>query len=363
MQEGLVLARNIYIAISLIIAFASFIIASKAFHNKTTEGRYLGIMIGFGSVVNLSYVGSLLAEEYFSLSLANSIYFAMFDIMLMAFLLYIIEFTGTKKTSSRKALFCIICLYAFFDILMIMANPFNHVAKSHYDKIIELVDLRYVYLPSYGFHLSYIYLIALIAIYLLTIKIIKAPGIYKNKYASVMFILLALLLFNGIFMISNRNSFFDVSILFFTVMGFMLYWNNRYDFQKGVFGRARTSMMDYFNNIIVIFDYENKFAMCNKNAKVLITEENASQNYTLENFINDFGFDTFIHDIDKDVVFQWKNEHDKSKIFRCDYSVIRDAKQRITTRMFVISDDTIEIDVITGFNTRKSLEKFLEDDE
>ena len=64
---------DIYINISLIIALTDVLLSIMCFFKKKSTGRYLGAACIFAAIVDLSYLGSLMIDSYFYMSVLSSI--------------------------------------------------------------------------------------------------------------------------------------------------------------------------------------------------------------------------------------------------------------------------------------------------
>ena len=82
-----------YIIISVLIALADGVLAVKSFQKSKTTGRFLGYACVGAAVVDISYLISILNDDYLCMSVMSSIYFVTIDIMLLCLLIFTVYFT------------------------------------------------------------------------------------------------------------------------------------------------------------------------------------------------------------------------------------------------------------------------------
>ena len=93
---------NFYIEISVLIAVADGILAIKSILKNRTTGRYLGFACAGAAVVDISYLISILNNDYRCVSVMSSIYFVNIDVMLICLLIFTVYFTKGEFTKSGK---------------------------------------------------------------------------------------------------------------------------------------------------------------------------------------------------------------------------------------------------------------------
>lgn len=88
-----------YILISITIAITDAILSIKSMQKNKTTGRYLGLACAGAAVVDISYLISILYDNYFCVSVMSSIYFISIDFMLICLLIFTVFFTKTNFRS------------------------------------------------------------------------------------------------------------------------------------------------------------------------------------------------------------------------------------------------------------------------
>ena len=115
---------NGYISVSILIALADVVLSVLSFRKNKTTGRYLGCACAGAAVVDISYLISILYDDYFCVSVMSSIYFVSIDIMLVCLLVFTYYFTKNQFAEPSKTVIRLISLYALFEIVIFALNPF-----------------------------------------------------------------------------------------------------------------------------------------------------------------------------------------------------------------------------------------------
>ena len=117
-----------YILISITIAITDAILSIKSMQKNKTTGRYLGLACAGAAVVDISYLISILYDNYFCVSVMSSIYFISIDIMLICLLIFTVYFTKNKFSELSRAALRLAALFATFEIAVFVLNPFTGIA-------------------------------------------------------------------------------------------------------------------------------------------------------------------------------------------------------------------------------------------
>ena len=120
-----------YIKVSILIALVDTVLAMKSFQKNKTTGRFLGFACAGAAVVDVSYLISILNDDYLCMSVMSSVYFVTIDVMLPSLLVFTVYFTKGKFTKTGKMLLGLSALYTMFEIAVFAINPFYEIA-IHY---------------------------------------------------------------------------------------------------------------------------------------------------------------------------------------------------------------------------------------
>ena len=91
-----------YIKVSVVIALMDVILAVKSIQKNKTTGRFLGFACAGAAVVDISYLISILNDDYLCMSVLSSVYFVSIDIMLICLLIFTVYFTKCRFTKKGK---------------------------------------------------------------------------------------------------------------------------------------------------------------------------------------------------------------------------------------------------------------------
>ena len=342
-----------FVFISVVVAIIDVIIALMAFSHRKRTGRSLGMVMLMAAGVDISYMISVMAGTYFLMSFCSSIYFCFVDLMLLAFLFYISNFTELYK-GLEPVKIAAVC-YAVFDMIVLMFNAFSELALTYAETGNTLVKWKYVPFMLFRMHLFYSYSLLVIAAVLLGIKLIIVPWVYRGRYINIIWGVAVIVLINAIFLFIPSINIFDVSIFLYSAIGAYMYWNNFSYSEKRMLHKTREMIVNDMGRAIVMFDYEDRFAMCNKLADSIIPREKQVREYTLDAFLNETSISKNWIMGGRENTFQWvREERAERVVYRCDYKEFRNKRKATIGKLFMFTDTSTEVDLLTGFHTKDS---------
>ena len=100
-----------YTMISVLIAVVDGFLAIKSFQKNKTTGRFLGYACAGAAVVDISYLVSILNDDYLCMSVMSSVYFVTIDVMLLCLLVFTVYFTKGRFTKTGKTLIRLCSVY------------------------------------------------------------------------------------------------------------------------------------------------------------------------------------------------------------------------------------------------------------
>ena len=170
-----------YIAVSILIALLDAILAVKSFHNDKKTGLFLGFACLGAAVVDISYLISILNDDYLCMSVTSSIYFVTIDVMLLCLLVFTVYFTKGSFTKNGKRLMLLATAYAAFEIVVFAINPFQEIAIHYVRRNTFIAKYSYQMLPLYKLHLLFTYSLVSTVLVLLIRKMCKIPREYRYQ--------------------------------------------------------------------------------------------------------------------------------------------------------------------------------------
>ena len=144
-----------YIKISILIALVDAVLAIKSFQKNKTTGRFLGYACAGAAVVDISYLVSILNDDYLCMSVMSSVYFVTIDVMLLCLLVFTVYFTKGKFTRTGKTLIRLSVLYTIFEIVVFAINPFYEIAIHYVQRNTLIAKYSYQMRPLYVMHLLF----------------------------------------------------------------------------------------------------------------------------------------------------------------------------------------------------------------
>ena len=120
----------------------------------------------------------------------------------------------------------------------------------------------------------------------------------------------------------------------------------------------RKIVVDELQQPMILFGDANRIALCNEAAKFLVPDWAFGNAYRLVDFLERYDLDRNLEFAEENCHFQWNytEENGYPKVYRVDFSVMRDKREDIIGRLFIFTDLSIETDILTGFYTRNAYE-------
>lgn len=355
-----------FVIITIIVALSAFILAGTAFFSRTKD-LYLSITLFLSALTAIFYLFSAVTKTYFVTSLFSSLYFGSITLMLPFLLVFILYYTGLISFVSNKLkpVAIILNVLTLLDFINLMINPFHEyiISYSYNEEYVR----HWEYHPGlmYQIHLVFCYTIIFMIFGLLIYKIFTTPFVYRQKYIVVFAGLLFVISMNAVYVFFPTNHNLDYSILFYSIIGFFMYWARFIYPKHGMLTKIRQTILDELDQPVFLFDIDNNFSTCNKVAAGFLGEkiEHRKYDYTLGEFASDCVFPQSIVDIDNNIHFQWipskQDDADNQSIYRVDVKKLFDKRgKRCVGTLVVMTDTTLEMDLITGFYTKNSFETF-----
>ena len=353
---------DIYIKVSILIAFVDAVLAVKSFQKNKTTGRFLGCACAGAAVVDISYLVSILNDEYRCMSVMSSIYFVTIDVMLLCLLVFTVYFTKGKFTKTGKTLLGLCVLYTVFEIIVFAINPFYEIAIHYVRRNTFIAKYSYQMRPLYVMHLLFTYALVAAVVILLIRKMCRIPREYRAQYRYVIFGILVILSVNAVFLFWPGEavySLLDYSICGYSLTAFLLYWSC-FDYSThGMLNCLKTSIFENIGQGIVLFDYDDHLILHNERADTLLGGIQPEKCAVLEDFLNcyDLSLNAETEDDSFSLQCYVKNGGDVRPL-RCDIRSLKNERGQRLGQLFVFSDAALETDLLTGFQNWDSFQLF-----
>lgn len=352
-----------YIYISILIAITDVILSIKSSQKNATTGRYLGWACAAAALVDVSYLVSILSRDYFVVSVMSSLYFISIDVMLVCLLVFTEYFTKNKFSRFTKIALRTAALYALFELLVFVVNPFWEIALGYIPRDTVIARYGYQMKPLYWMHLVYSYTMVAAVLVLLTAKLCVIPQEYRLQYADVILGIVVIVSVNAVFLFDPSMGVFsllDLSICGYSLTAFLLYWSCFHYSTHGMLNRLKTSVFENIGQGIVLFDYNNELILHNEKAEHLLQGISLNESLSLDGFLRscDLSLDTQNRNDSYSVQCYFCNSGGERSL-RCDIRQLKNKWGKVLGRLFVFSDAALETDLLTGFQNWDSFQRFV----
>ena len=353
------LFAGIYLITAVVIAFYLF----RAMARKDVLGKSMVRVLTAGLIIVLSYIGYLCTNDYFLMSLCNSIQFVAIDWTLFFLAQFVVLFTQSDENRGFKYNFVI--GFLVLDNIHLLINPFKEVSM-HYEVFQRAGSSYLIFQPQLLFelHLALCYTMVVGVVAALFIKQSKVASIYKVRYNVITAAFMAVILMNVVFLVVKGD--IDYSIISYAILGCFLYF---YVFDyKGVAvaNATKAFFVEQMNNPVVLFDYEGKLLMSNRRAREVLE---LKQTESLTEFLEKYPYIKLNGEMEQS--FETTHVYkDKVIYFQIQCKFLTDKKNRPLGTFFVYDDITekkraliqaeynAEHDILTGTYNRNYFATF-----
>lgn len=346
--------RYFFGILAIIVSISDLVLTFIILKKRNKKNLPMAITFFLTAVVAITYYISAISTNYFVMSLFSSIYFSGITVMVMALLYYIDGYTDYMYNKHRRLFGIILHLFGAIDVIIQMINPFYEISIHYTFRPDSIAMWKYEPGILYINHLIYCYVVISIVFALLLVKALRTPKAYRPKYMGILYGLLFVVALNGVFLILQNENMLDYSILFYSLISSFIFWDFFYYSRHGMLNRVRQLVLDDFDQPVMLFDSDNQLVMRNNVAKKFLKEY---KEVSLEEFGNRFDFPIDITKALEDVHFQWNYAEETRVVsYRVDVKTLNDHKHRIIGKMIVMTDTSLEMDLLTGFHSKNSFE-------
>lgn len=351
-----------YIKISVVIALMDVFLAVKSIQKNKTTGRFLGFACVGAAVVDISYLISILNDDYLCMSVLSSVYFVSIDIMLICLLIFTVYFTKCKFTKKGKKAIGFSILYTIFEIVIFSVNPFCEIAIHYVRRDTFIAKYSYQMKPLYWMHLVFTYSLVAVITFLLIWKMCRIPREYRSQYRFVILGILAIVSVNAVFLFwpeVNVYNLLDYSICGYSLTAFLLYWSCFNYSTHGMLNRLKMRIFENIGQGIVLFDYNDNLILHNERADSLLGGIRTEDCEVLDDFLKCYHLSLNSETKNDSFSLQcYVKNGREDRPLRCDIRRLKNEKDQKLGQMFVFSDAALETDLLTGFQNWESFQRF-----
>ncbi|MBQ0059753.1 MAG: diguanylate cyclase, partial [Lachnospiraceae bacterium] len=355
---------SLYTFISLILAFIDLWLGHLCQKQGTAAGNHMRNTAVCAAFVALTYLASILTYDKATALLMSGLYFSLVDWTLVCLILTVIEVTRAKPDKISRFFMRFMIGFSIFESVEFLINtcyPFS-LDLIPIDALIN--HFSYDMKPLYTVHLGFTYLMVLTVLGMLIRRSIRVPAEYRIQYTSSIAAILLVVGINAIFLFISGDSVInriDTSIAGYSLATGICYW--------GWFIYTKTSMLkslslkiiDNIGQGIILFDHEEHLIMNNKSAAVLLGV-NGPTTDTPKKELEDY-CSINIKESARSSAFTTQCYVERGGItspIRCDYRCLKNKKDQITGYLYIMTDVSLETDLMTGFQTWKGFMHYLD---
>lgn len=355
---------NVYIAVSVIVAIVDIVVMVSCLRKHSDLGRLLAHTVGCATAVDLTYLFSILSDNYFFASVMTSAYFVSIDWMVLSLVGFIFLFTNQPQTELSRTLHKISIGYACFETVLYAINPFWEVAVTYVTLEQRFAQFRFQMLPLFYLHLAFTYIIVVYSLLILIRRIIRTPAQYRSQYSFILAGILLIVAVNCTFLYLPQNSLLtmiDYSICMYSLVILLMYWDCFKYTQNQMLSSLSLTIFENIGQGIVLFDYEGNLVMKNARAQALLPSVLFSEKMSAQSFLMQCNIPVNVNSFSSPYSLQCyvpteAGEH----TLRCDYRPLKDKRGRLKSSLYVFTDAELETDLLTGFHKWPYFKRFVQ---
>ena len=355
-------AFQVYIYVSLILGAFDIVFAWICFRKNEKAAAYLGYTALAGAAVDITYLVSIMTEDYFTASIMSSAYFASIDWMLVGVLAFIACFTHWDESTFTARVNKCFRYYAAFDTVVLAINPIWEIAVHYVDTYAPFARFGYQMKPLYIMHLAFTYIMVLYMLFSLVVRHDKAPSQYRNQYTYIILGVVAIVGSNALFLYTPINEILphiDFSILGYSLILMLMYWSCFAYTQNAMLKGLSITVFENIGQGIVLFDYEGYLVMKNDRAVQLLKPVRFRDRMPMGEFLRQCNIPSSIESESNAYSLQcYLKEEGRERAARCDYRPLRGRKNQLLGSLFVFTDAELETDLLTGFHKWENFKQF-----
>ena len=342
--------------------------AFKSYRKKTLEGLYLARCSSLAALIALSYLISVLAEDYLIVSIMSSVYFVCIDWLLIMMIRFVTVYTTRAKTVVTIPIMKAIQAYAWFETLVFAINPFKEIAIGYIHRDTPFAFYDYAIKPLYVMHLVFTYLMVIAVLGILIRRVVLTPKNYRIQYWLFIAAIMLIVVINALFIlpVAGRGAraifLIDSSIPGYSLGLLIMYWSC-FKYRDSYLKQSLSKMVfDNLDQGIALFDYNGNLVLKNDRLAEMIPALRNVDEMRVEEFEELTGTendarieaDSYSHQL-------FSGVNNSGNPLRCDFMRLKDNTGRELGDLFVYTDASEEIDLLTGFHSWDHFRQYVRD--
>lgn len=352
--------RFIYGALFTSITGLNLFLALRCLKKKSHSAMLLGCCCTCAALISFFYTLSIMTDSYFVMSVTSSIYFCFIDCMLLFLMDFFSELTGINKNTAARTwnLLKIFRAWTVADCLVLLTNPLHNQAIRYALRSGGTASVAvWVFEPHtlYRFHLLLCYLIIAHSLFILCRKTVSIPSMYRGSYIRIIAFTLFIVALNAGFLLQKIQQNIDYSIMFYTILGFGIYWTCFVSGDRPLLNQARQEIIENSGQPMLLFDYSDRLILSNQAAKNLFPFiASDMETPDIQSFIRMLNMETQFSLPDHGAQFYWTSQDSERTSYICSFSALKNRTGETVARLFVFTSNVLGIDPLTGFQSEQT---------
>lgn len=340
-----VLATTVFSFTDLILAYLSR--KGSGIVGKRMSNTFIAVAaIGFSSVLAALFA----TPEGFSVF--TSVHFAAISITTL-FLLILVLTVTVANMSGRMGRLLNICFYwTLLECILFAINSFTGIAVSYVPNVGHTNSYAYITRIPFYFHLVFIVLLTLGALYHLIHRSISVPSGYKTPYILAVSGLLVVFLFGMacVFVPAGYGfTLYDFTACGYSLTALLVYIS--YSRYRAVTlpNRFRNDTFESIGQGVILYDFEGQRLLLNQRAEKLLSDDTLEKSMNLKTLCETLGVSeapngsTFR--VSRNLVRD-TNAHRAVNIFS---RSLTDQHGKYSGQLMILTDVSTDMDPLTGF--------------
>ena len=357
-----------YAVFTFILVLVDCWFAFKSFRKKTLEGIYLARCSGLAAFIALSYLISIIMTDYLIVSIMSSIYFICIDWLLIMMIRFVTVYTTRAKSVITIPAMLAVQAYAWLETLVFAINPINEIAISYVRRDTPIAFYAYDIKFLYYLHLTFTYLMVIALLGILIRRVVLTPKNYRIQYWLFIMAIMLIVVINAFFIIPGpwrRDSaifLIDSSIPGYSLGLLIMYWSC-FKYRDSFLKQSLSKMVfDNLDQGIALFDYNGNLVLRNDKLADMIPALRSVSELRVEEFEEMCGIENNSRDtVDSFSQQLFAGVAGSGEPLRCDFMRLRDESGRELGDLFVYTDASEEIDLLTGFHSWDHFRQYVRD--
>ena len=360
--------RLAYAVFTFILVFVDCWFAYKSYQKKTLEGLYLAKCSALAAFIALSYLISIVMTDHMIVSIMSSIYFVCIDWLLIMMIRFVTVYTTRAKEVITITAMRVVQAYAWFETLVFAINPFKEIAISYVPRDTPIAFYEYDIKFLYVMHLVFTYLMVVALLGILFRRVILTPKNYRIQYWLFIIAIMLIVVINAFFILplpGRGNSaiyLIDSSIPGYSLGLLVMYWSC-FKYRDSFLKQSLSKMVfDNLDQGIALFDYNGNLVLRNdKLAEMIPALKNVTE-MRVEEFEGMTGVENDARaEVDSYSQQLFSGVANSGNPLRCDFMRLRDETGKELGDLFVYTDASEEIDLLTGFHSWDHFRQYVRD--